>query len=97
MYVASDSFGFFIRRMSYIQVFTTLAESGDNEELIERVILFGTPILRKAEEWENARKMVVGRFVNVYSDNDWILRVTFCASLLTQGLAEIQAVNILGS
>ncbi|KAK8444750.1 hypothetical protein SEVIR_9G193950v4 [Setaria viridis] len=46
--------------------------------------------------WEPARKMVAGRFVNVYSTNDWILGITFRASLLTQGLAGIQAVDVPG-
>ncbi|KAJ6792936.1 putative transmembrane and coiled-coil domain-containing protein 4 [Iris pallida] len=73
-----------------------LAESGDNEGLIERVVLLGAPISLKGEQWESARKMVAGRFINVYSTNDWILGVTFRASLLTQGLAGIQPVDISG-
>lgn len=40
--------------------------------------------------------MVAGRFVNCYSANDWILGITFRASLLTQGLAGIQPVDIPG-
>jgi len=50
----------------------------------------------KGEQWEPARKMVSGRFVNVYSRDDWILGVTFRASLLTQGLAGIQAIDVPG-
>ncbi|XP_008796875.2 transmembrane and coiled-coil domain-containing protein 4-like isoform X1 [Phoenix dactylifera] len=73
-----------------------LAESGDNEGLVERVVLLGAPVSLKGEQWETARKMVAGRFVNVYSTNDWILGVTFRASLLTQGLAGIQAVDVPG-
>ncbi|XP_072989196.1 uncharacterized protein [Typha latifolia] len=73
-----------------------LAESGDNEGLIERVVLLGAPVSVKGEQWEAARKMVAGRFVNLYSTNDWILGVTFRASLLTQGLAGIQAVDVPG-
>ncbi|KAG1362234.1 transmembrane and coiled-coil domain-containing protein 4 [Cocos nucifera] len=73
-----------------------LAESGDNEGLVERVVLLGAPVSLKGERWEIARKMVAGRFVNVYSTNDWILGVTFRASLLTQGLAGIQAVDVPG-
>ncbi|CAA7410915.1 unnamed protein product [Spirodela intermedia] len=73
-----------------------LAETGDNEGLIERVVLLGAPISLKSEPWESARRMVAGRFVNVYSTNDWILGVTFRASLLTQGLAGIQPVDIAG-
>ncbi|MQL98697.1 hypothetical protein Taro_031415 [Colocasia esculenta] len=73
-----------------------LAETGDNEGLIERVVLLGAPISLKDEPWESVRRMVAGRFVNVYSTNDWILGVTFRASLLTKGLAGIQPVNVAG-
>lgn len=73
-----------------------LALSSDNEGLVERVVLLGAPVSVKGEQWEPARKMVAGRFVNVYSKDDWILGVTFRASLLTQGLAGIQAVDIPG-
>ncbi|VAI11779.1 unnamed protein product [Triticum turgidum subsp. durum] len=73
-----------------------LALSSDNEGLVERVVLLGAPVSVKGERWEPARKMVAGRFVNVYSKDDWILGVTFRASLLTQGLAGIQAVDVPG-
>ncbi|KAG0490310.1 hypothetical protein HPP92_007173 [Vanilla planifolia] len=73
-----------------------LYESGDNEGLVERVVLLGAPVSLKDEEWITARKMVAGRFINVYSTNDWILGVTFRASLLTHGLAGIQAVDVPG-
>ncbi|OAY65109.1 Transmembrane and coiled-coil domain-containing protein 4 [Ananas comosus] len=73
-----------------------LAESGDNEGLVERVVLLGAPVSVKGEQWEPARKMVAGRFINVYSTNDWILGVTFRASLLTQGLAGIQSIDVPG-
>ncbi|KAG0457139.1 hypothetical protein HPP92_021984 [Vanilla planifolia] len=73
-----------------------LHDSGDNEGIVERVVLLGAPISLKEEEWIAARKMVSGRFINIYSTNDWILGVTFRASLLTQVLAGIQAVNLPG-
>ncbi|XP_062205665.1 uncharacterized protein LOC133907608 [Phragmites australis] len=73
-----------------------LAQSGNNEGIVERAVLIGAPVSVKGELWEPARKMVAGRFVNVYSTNDWILGVTFRASLLTQGLAGIQAVHVPG-
>uniref|UniRef100_A0A0E0K7T0 Uncharacterized protein n=1 Tax=Oryza punctata TaxID=4537 RepID=A0A0E0K7T0_ORYPU len=66
------------------------------EGLVERVVLLGAPVSVKGERWEAARKMVAGRFVNVYSTDDWILGVTFRASLLTQGLAGIQAIDVPG-
>ncbi|XP_034573307.1 uncharacterized protein [Setaria viridis] len=73
-----------------------LALSSDNEGLVERIVLLGAPVSVKGERWEPARKMVAGRFVNVYSRDDWILGVTFRASLLSQGLAGIQAIDVPG-
>ncbi|GAB2282802.1 hypothetical protein Dimus_017337 [Dionaea muscipula] len=67
-----------------------------NANLIERVVLLGAPISIKDENWEAARKIVAGRFINVFSMNDWILGVAFRASLLTKGLAGIQPVDIPG-
>ncbi|XP_035551321.1 transmembrane and coiled-coil domain-containing protein 4-like isoform X2 [Juglans regia] len=69
---------------------------GDNAGLVERVVLLGAPVSIKDENWEDARKIVAGRFVNAYSSNDWILGIIFRASLLSQGLAGIQAVDIPG-
>ncbi|URE45192.1 transmembrane and coiled-coil domain-containing protein [Musa troglodytarum] len=73
-----------------------LSKSGNNEGLVERVFLLGAPISVSGENWEGARKIVAGRFVNVFSTNDWILGITFRASMLTHGLAGIQNVNVPG-
>ncbi|XP_048130799.1 transmembrane and coiled-coil domain-containing protein 4-like isoform X2 [Rhodamnia argentea] len=74
-----------------------LAEaSEDNARFVERVVLLGAPISIKDENWEIARKMVAGRFVNAYSTNDWTLGIAFRASLFSQGLAGIQSVNVPG-
>lgn len=88
--------GFSLGARVIFKCLQVLAESGDNEGLVERVVLLGAPISVKGEQWETARKMVAGRFINVYSTNDWILGVTFRASLLTQGLGGIQAVDVPG-
>ncbi|CAI0392928.1 unnamed protein product [Linum tenue] len=74
----------------------TLAETESSAEVVERVVLLGAPIAIKDENWEAARKMVAGRFVNAYSTNDWMLGIAFRASLLTQGLAGIQPVDVPG-
>ncbi|KAF3440762.1 hypothetical protein FNV43_RR19048 [Rhamnella rubrinervis] len=73
-----------------------LADKEQNAELVERVVLLGAPISIKDENWEVARKMVAGRFVNAYSTNDWMLGLAFRASLLTQGLAGIQPIEVPG-
>ncbi|CAH8305166.1 unnamed protein product [Eruca vesicaria subsp. sativa] len=73
-----------------------LAETEKNAEIVERVVLLGAPISIYNENWRDVRKMVAGRFINVYAINDWTLGVAFRASLLTQGLAGIQPVCIPG-
>ncbi|OEL26847.1 Transmembrane and coiled-coil domain-containing protein 4 [Dichanthelium oligosanthes] len=83
-----------------------LAQLGNNEGIVERAVLIGAPVSVRVEMWEPARKVKKASslkkppflpiFVNVYSTNDWILGITFRASLLTQGLAGIQAVDVPG-
>ncbi|XP_059293100.1 uncharacterized protein LOC132046479 [Lycium ferocissimum] len=73
-----------------------LAESENNSGLVERVVLLGAPIAIKNMNWEAARKVVAGRFVNAYATNDWMLGIAFRASLLTRGLAGIQPVDVPG-
>lgn len=73
-----------------------LSKSEHKANVVERVVLLGAPISIKDESWESARKIVAGRFVNVFSRNDWMLGVAFRASLLTKGLAGIQAVDVPG-
>ncbi|XP_027914664.1 transmembrane and coiled-coil domain-containing protein 4-like isoform X2 [Vigna unguiculata] len=73
-----------------------LAETKNSAELVERVVLLGAPIAIRDENWETVRKMVAGRFINAYSSNDWMLGIAFRASLLSQGLAGIQPVDIPG-
>ncbi|XP_019054111.1 PREDICTED: transmembrane and coiled-coil domain-containing protein 4-like [Nelumbo nucifera] len=64
--------------------------------VVERVVLLGAPVPIQDEYWETARRMVAGRFVNAYSTSDWMLGIAFRASLLTQGLAGIQPVEVPG-
>ncbi|XP_044508698.1 transmembrane and coiled-coil domain-containing protein 4-like [Mangifera indica] len=73
-----------------------LAKTECTAGIVERVVLLGAPISIKNQNWEAVRKMVAGRFVNAYSTNDWMLGVAFRASLLSQGLAGIQPINIPG-
>eukprot|EP00250_Pteridium_aquilinum_P032949 c4993_g1_i1 orf=148-2340(+) len=73
-----------------------LSEKGDNGRIVERVVLLGAPVSIETQRWETVRKVVAGRFINAYSTNDWLLAVVYRASLMSQGLAGIQAVNIPG-
>nr|CAD1821423.1 unnamed protein product [Ananas comosus var. bracteatus] len=88
--------GFSLGARVIFECLQQLAKSKDNEGIIEKVVLLGAPIPLKADQWESARKIVAGKFVNVFSTNDWILGLTFRASLMTQGLAGIQAVEVPG-
>ncbi|XP_010526790.1 PREDICTED: transmembrane and coiled-coil domain-containing protein 4 isoform X2 [Tarenaya hassleriana] len=73
-----------------------LAETEENAEIVERVVLLGAPISINNETWQEVRKMVAGRFINVYATNDWTLGVAFRASLFSQGLAGIQPIRLPG-
>ncbi|XP_010271492.1 PREDICTED: transmembrane and coiled-coil domain-containing protein 4-like isoform X2 [Nelumbo nucifera] len=74
-----------------------LAEIEDNGAgIVERVVLLGAPISIRDENWDTVRRMVAGRFVNAYSTNDWTLGIAFRASLLSEGLAGIQPVEVQG-
>ncbi|KAL5073900.1 hypothetical protein RYX36_012884 [Vicia faba] len=89
--------GFSLGAIVIFKCLQFLAESKeDNAGLVERVVLLGAPISIEDEKWEVARKMVAGRFVNAYSTNDWTLGLAFRASLLSKGLAGIQAVDLPG-
>ncbi|KAK9678745.1 hypothetical protein RND81_11G231000 [Saponaria officinalis] len=79
-------------------IFKCLQYLSETEQanLVERVVLLGAPIPIKDENWEAARKIVAGRFVNVFSRNDWILGIAFRANLLSKGLAGIQEVDVPG-
>ncbi|KAK2996632.1 hypothetical protein RJ639_024935 [Escallonia herrerae] len=88
--------GFSLGARVIFKCLQVLAENGQNAGLVERVVLLGAPLAIKDENWEAIRKVVAGRFVNAYSTNDWTLGVAFRASLLTQGLAGIQPIDIPG-
>ncbi|XP_027079529.1 transmembrane and coiled-coil domain-containing protein 4-like [Coffea eugenioides] len=88
--------GFSLAARVIFKCLQTLAEKDTSAGLVERVILLGAPLAIKDVNWEAARKVVAGRFVNAYSTNDWMLGIAFRASLLTQGLAGIQPVDVPG-
>jgi Protein of unknown function (DUF726) len=48
--------------------------------LVQNVYLFGSPIVANKDDYLKARSVVVGRFVNGYSSNDWILGYLFRAT-----------------
>ncbi|XP_010316399.2 uncharacterized protein [Solanum lycopersicum] len=88
--------GFSLGARVIFKCLQVLAESANTSGLVERVVLLGAPIAIKSMNWEAARKVVAGRFVNAYTTNDWMLGIAFRASLLTRGLAGIQPVDVPG-
>ncbi|KAL6224528.1 hypothetical protein ACLB2K_003383 [Fragaria x ananassa] len=88
--------GFSLGARTIFKCLQCLAETEHDAELVERVVLLGAPISIKDENWEAARKMVAGRFVNAYSTKDWMLGIAFRASLLSRGLAGIQPIDVQG-
>ncbi|KAH8700421.1 DUF726 domain protein [Talaromyces proteolyticus] len=48
--------------------------------LVQNVYLFGSPVVANKDEYLKAKSVVVGRFVNGYSTNDWILGYLFRAT-----------------
>ncbi|XP_076935125.1 transmembrane and coiled-coil domain-containing protein STS1-like [Bidens hawaiensis] len=87
--------GFSLGARAIFKCLQYLAENG-HDGIVERVVLLGAPVAIKGEDWGDVRKVVSGRLINAYSTNDWMLGVAFRASLLSQGLAGIQAVNVPG-
>lgn len=88
--------GFSLGARVIFKCLQVLSKSEKNAGLVERVVLLGSPIAIKDENWEAVRKMVSGRFVNAYSTDDWTLGVAFRASLFSRGLAGIQPVDVPG-
>ncbi|KAL8118557.1 hypothetical protein AgCh_016180 [Apium graveolens] len=88
--------GFSLGARVIFKCLETLAKADCDAQLVERVFLLGSPLSIKGENWEEAMKVVSGRFVNAYSTNDWMLGVVFRASLLSKGLAEMQEVDTPG-
>jgi pimeloyl-ACP methyl ester carboxylesterase len=73
--------GFSLGARVVFKCLQTLAETEKNAEIVERVVLLGAPISIKNENWRDVRKMVAGRFINVYATNDWTLGVAFRARI----------------
>ncbi|KAK4789743.1 hypothetical protein SAY86_017047 [Trapa natans] len=88
--------GFSLGARMIFKCLEVLAETEQNAEFVERVVLLGAPVAIQGENWKAARKMVAGRFVNAYSTNDWTLGFAFRASMFSKGLAGIQPADFPG-
>jgi len=45
--------------------------------VVEGVVLLGSPVSAEAGRWREVREVVAGRFVNAYSDQDWVLGLLY--------------------
>ena len=45
--------------------------------IVENAVLLGSPLHMARNEWMSARRVVSGRLINGYSDNDWMLGVMY--------------------
>ncbi|SSD60154.1 uncharacterized protein SCODWIG_01915 [Saccharomycodes ludwigii] len=65
--------------------------------LVENVIIFGSPIVYNRDDWAMARSVVSGRFVNGYSNKDWVLGYLFRATSggmkTVAGLSPIESIE----
>jgi hypothetical protein len=61
--------------------------------LIDSVVVMGAPMPSDAADWRTLRSVVSGRFVNVFSENDYILAFLYRTSSVQLGIAGIQAVE----
>lgn len=63
--------------------------------LVENVYLFGTPVIKNKEQLVMARSVVSGRFVNAYSEKDWMLAYLFRAA--AGGFSTVMGITPIGN
>jgi hypothetical protein len=68
----------------------------DTIHLIQDVYIFGTPTTADAVVWTSIRRLVSGRLVNGYSNNDYVLAVLSRASDASWSVAGLQPVDVVG-
>lgn len=64
--------------------------------LVQDVFLFGTPVSTSEGAWSAVRRLVSGRVVNGYNQNDYILAVLARASGASWGVAGLQPIQVQG-
>ena len=60
--------------------------------LVESAVMMGSPIPSDLEVWRAMRSVVVGRLVNVFSENDAVLAFLYRTSSLQLGIAGLQPI-----
>jgi hypothetical protein len=61
--------------------------------LVESVVLIGTPAPADSKPWRQIRSVVVGRVVNVYSTEDYVLGFLYRSTKLQVGVAGLREVE----
>lgn len=64
--------------------------------IVENAILLGSPVPTARDDWANARRVVSGRFINGYSEKDWMLGIMYRYQGWTLDSAGIAPLNIAG-
>jgi hypothetical protein len=68
----------------------------ETTHLIQDVYLFGTPASTDILKWASIRRLVSGRLVNGYSNNDYVLAVLSRASDASWTVAGLQPIDVMG-
>ncbi|KAJ7509996.1 DUF726-domain-containing protein [Mycena galericulata] len=74
----------------------TLLPPSETLHLIEDVYLFGTPAPTDDVVWASIRRLVSGRLVNGYSQDDYVLAVLSRLSNISWGVAGLRLVDVSG-
>lgn len=64
--------------------------------IVENAVLLGSPIPGANNDWRNARRVVAGRFINGFSENDWMLGVMYRYQGWAFNSAGIAAIQVHG-
>ncbi|KAJ7109499.1 DUF726-domain-containing protein [Mycena epipterygia] len=73
--------------------YLALLPPSETTHLIQDVYLFGTPAPTDAAAWASIRRLVSGRLVNGYSQDDYVLAVLSRLSNVSWGVAGLQSVD----
>ncbi|CAH0484241.1 unnamed protein product [Peronospora farinosa] len=64
--------------------------------IVENAVLLGSPVPMERDDWTNARRVVSGRLINGYSENDWMLGVMYRYHGWTLNSAGVAPLDIVG-
>ncbi|KAJ7741532.1 DUF726-domain-containing protein [Mycena maculata] len=76
--------------------YLTLLPPSETVHLIQDVYVFGTPAPIDTAVWSAIRRLVGGRVVNGYSENDYVLAVLSRLSNASWGVAGLQPIDVMG-